>query len=91
MGERRVARAAVQPAGERSQRLPAQRSRLAGEIGENALRDVAGKVGRIHLPQRGGKDEIRVARDQFAESGFVAAFSVVAEQFDIGSFVHLNH
>ena len=62
-----------------------------GEIGENALGDVAGKVGRIHLPQRGGKNEIRVARDQFTESGFVAVFGVVAEQLDVGLFVHLNH
>ncbi|HZL78678.1 MAG TPA: hypothetical protein VFC17_07470 [Candidatus Limnocylindrales bacterium] len=53
--------------------------------------DVPGQVGRIHLPQRGGKDEIRVTRDQFTEGGFVAVLGVVAEQLGVGLFVHLYH
>ena len=91
--ERRVAHAAVQPTGEgiTTGHFLSQRSGLAGKVGEDALGEVAGEIGRIHLTQRGGIHEICVPGHQFTERGLVAAFGVAPEQFDIGLFVHLTY
>jgi hypothetical protein len=47
------------------------------------LREIAGDGSGSDLAQGSGVYEVRVARDDFAESGFVAVFGVIAEQLDV--------
>ena len=67
-------------------------ARLAGEIGEHALRDVLGQVRvAVELPQRHRIDKVQVAGHQFTERRFVALFGEPAQQFGVFSHVHSTH
>jgi hypothetical protein len=71
--------------------FPTDFAGLAGEIGEDALGHVAREIGGIDLAQRGGKDEVRVTRDDFGKGGFPAMFGLGAEQLGVGLVLHLTH
>lgn len=64
------------------------RGRFAAQIGEDGLGDVTGQIGGIHLAQRGGIDEVRVAADKLGEGGFGAFGGVGAQELDVGRGLH---
>ena len=68
-----------------------ERMSLAGEIGENALGDVLGQIGRTDLGQGGSICHIRMAVDELAEGGIIVVFHGVTQQLDVGWFLHLTH
>ena len=53
-------------------------------------RQVSGQIRRIHLPQRGGIDEVRMTRHDFAEGGFPAVPGVIPQQLGVGLFLHFT-
>ena len=56
----------VKPGGENG--VGREAVRLAGEVGEGGLGDFLGQLRGADLAQRGGKDQIEVAADNFGES-----------------------
>jgi len=53
------------------------------------LREVAGEIGRIDLPQSRGIDQIGVPRDDFAKRGFLPAFDVGVKELGVRLVLHL--
>lgn len=80
---RRVMRAQVEPAGERA--VPHEPRRLAGEIGENALRHILRQM-RIaaDVPQRRGIHHAEVALDQRGKGRLGIFTGVALQKFEIG-------
>jgi hypothetical protein len=66
-----------------------ERIGLAREVHEHALRDIGSEVGGFHLAQGGGKNQVGVAKDDFAKRGFVVAFGIIPEELDAGPILHL--
>lgn len=85
-----VADTPVEPAHEGGvfRKLDGERAGLARQIGEELLGDIPGEVGRLHLAQRGGIDQIRVAADELGEGGFGAFGGIVAQELDVGHGLH---
>lgn len=90
--EGKIAGGAAEPAGQRRLLGQAwcQPGRRARESEEHILGDLRREVRRIHLPQRGGVDEVRVPVDEFGEHGLGAALGVVAQQLGVGLRLHLT-
>ena len=83
------ARVAVQPAAQ--QFHVAERGRLAGQVGEHGLRDVARQLGvAAHPAKGGGINQVDEPADEFTESRFVPAFGVVAQQSHIFRHAHFT-
>ncbi len=73
-------RAGVKPAGQNF--TMRQRGRLAGQIGKNHLYDIFGQVRiAVHLPERGGINQVHMTLHQFGESGLGICPGKLAEQF----------
>ena len=65
--------------------MPGKPVRLAGEFGEDTLRDVR-RCGGVaaDLPEGGGMDDIQVAAHQFRKGRLRPLVRVAAKQFGIG-------
>jgi hypothetical protein len=51
---------------------------------EDALGNFGGNVRRVHLPKRGGINEICVPRDDLRERGLRAVFGIFAKKLCVG-------
>ncbi len=91
--KRDIAGAAAQPARQRGVLGEAwgQGPRPARQTDEDALGNLGGHVRRIHLPQGGGIDEVRVPGDDFGERRFDAVFGVFAKKLCVGPGLHLTY
>jgi hypothetical protein len=65
-----------------------QRAGHPGEVGENGLRNFFGQLRRADLPERGGKDEVKVAADDFGEGVLGVMARLPGEQVPVGISFH---